>query len=118
MEVSVVLVNYRVQRYLHLALQSLEQSIAYFDRKLAGETEEFQSWLPSDLRLPPLGSDHVEVWVVDNNSEDGSEALIKANFPWVHWIQNAENVGFAKANNIALRKSKGRHSSFKTLTPF
>ena len=109
MEVSVVLVNYRVQRYLHLALQSLEQSIAYFDRKLAGETEELQGWLPSDLRLPPLGSEHVEVWVVDNNSEDGSEALIKANFPWVHWIQNAENVGFAKANNIALRKSKGRH---------
>ncbi len=109
MEVSVVLVNYRVHRYLHLALQSLEQSIAYFDRKLAGQAEQFPGWVPGDLRLPPSGSVHVEVWVVDNNSEDGSEALIKANYPWVHWIQNAENVGFARANNMALRKAKGRH---------
>lgn len=104
-----VLVNYKVYRYLHLALQSLEQSIVYFDRNLAGEAETEEGWTPGDLRLASCGSVNVEVWVVDNASEDGSEALIKAAFPWVHWIQNAENLGFARANNQALRQAGGRY---------
>lgn len=107
--VSVVLVNYKVYRYLHLALQSLEQSIVYFDRCLAGEAETGEGWMPEDLRLDQDGSVNVEVWVVDNASDDGSEELIRASFPWVHWIQNTENVGFARANNQALRQAQGRY---------
>ncbi len=50
-----------------------------------------------------------EVWVVDNASRDGSAAMVAADFPHVRLIANAENVGFARANNQALRQSEGRH---------
>ena len=106
---SVVLVNYKVYRYLHLALQSLEQSIAYMDRRLATEGSVPEQWSLGELRLPANGSTNVEVWVVDNASQDGSEPLIKAAFPWVHWIQSSENLGFAKANNLALSQASGRY---------
>ncbi len=106
---SVVLVNYKVYRYLHLALQSLEQSIAYMDRRLATEGSVPEQWSLGELRLPASGSTNVEVWVVDNASQDGSEPLIKAAFPWVHWIQSSENLGFAKANNLALSQASGRY---------
>jgi GT2 family glycosyltransferase len=43
-----------------------------------------------------------EVWVVDNNSSDGSVAMIKSEFPKVKLIANKDNSGFAKANNQAL----------------
>lgn len=42
---------------------------------------------------------HAEVWVVDNASHDGSAAAVRAEFPDVRLIENAENVGFARANN-------------------
>jgi len=47
--------------------------------------------------------DH-EVWVVDNNSSDDSVAMIKSKFPQVKLIENEDNVGFARANNQALKK--------------
>lgn len=50
----------------------------------------------------------LEVIVVDNNSTDKSAEMLKKGFPQITLIQNKENVGFAKANNQALRKSKGR----------
>ncbi|QFF97992.1 glycosyltransferase family 2 protein [Psychrobacillus glaciei] len=51
----------------------------------------------------------VEIFVVDNNSSDGSVDVIKRNFPNVHVIENGLNVGFSKANNQAMSKSKGRY---------
>ncbi len=45
----------------------------------------------------------LEVWVVDNASQDGSVALVRSRFPQVQLIANPENVGFARANNQALR---------------
>ena len=50
-----------------------------------------------------------EVIVVDNNSTDGSVDMIKEEFPQVKLIRNKENLGFAKANNQAIKKSKGRY---------
>ena len=50
-----------------------------------------------------------EVWVVDNASADGSAAMVRARFPWVYLIQNEQNVGFAVANNQAIRGSRGRN---------
>jgi GT2 family glycosyltransferase len=47
--------------------------------------------------------------VVDNNSVDGSVELIREKFPQVHLIANKQNVGFSKANNQAIRESKGRY---------
>lgn len=51
----------------------------------------------------------VEVLVVDNASTDGSAAMVRERFPQVHVIENAENVGFAKANNQAIEHSHGRY---------
>jgi hypothetical protein len=50
----------------------------------------------------------IEVWVVDNGSADGSPAMVRARFPWVRLVENQENVGFARANNQAIRESEGR----------
>lgn len=50
-----------------------------------------------------------EVYVVDNNSSDATAEMVSANFPWVKLIANKENLGFAKANNQALKKSKGKY---------
>lgn len=49
-----------------------------------------------------------EVIVVDNNSIDGSIEMIKDRFPEVILIENRNNAGFARANNQAFNKSKGR----------
>lgn len=53
--------------------------------------------------LPSLINLRAEVFVVDNNSGDGTVEMIKAEFPSVHLIANQENVGFARANNQALK---------------
>jgi GT2 family glycosyltransferase len=50
-----------------------------------------------------------EVFVVDNASTDGSAHMVRARFPWVEFILNGENVGFARANNQAIVRSRGRH---------
>lgn len=44
------------------------------------------------------------VWVVDNNSPDGSAAMVRAEFPRVRLIESAINGGYAYANNLALRE--------------
>ena len=48
-----------------------------------------------------------EVYVVDNNSGDGSAEMIKDEFSKVKLIANLDNVGFAKENNQAILKSLG-----------
>lgn len=50
-----------------------------------------------------------EVWVVDNNSVDGSVEMVQNQFPKVKLIANQENTGFSVANNQAIRKSKGEY---------
>jgi len=50
-----------------------------------------------------------EVWVVDNNSTDGSLEMVARRFPQVQLIVNQVNRGFAAANNQALKKSRGRY---------
>jgi GT2 family glycosyltransferase len=44
-----------------------------------------------------------EVVVVDNGSEDESPETVKRDFPWVTLIENGENLGFCKGNNVGLR---------------
>jgi len=49
-----------------------------------------------------------EVLVVDNNSQDGSAAMVAAEFPNARLIANTENLGFAKANNQAIKSAAGK----------
>lgn len=86
MKLSIVIVNYNVKYFLKQCLASVFGS----SRQLAdGKELEF------------------EVWVVDNDSVDGSVEMVQAEFPTVQIIANHENVGFAKANNQALAQSAG-----------
>lgn len=48
-----------------------------------------------------------EVFVVDNASTDGSAQMVRERFPQVQMIENSENVGFARANNQAIRLARG-----------
>lgn len=50
-----------------------------------------------------------EVFVVDNNSVDGSVAMVESKFPSVKLIANKDNVGFSKANNQAMRLAQGEY---------
>ncbi len=82
-DVSVVIVNWNTKDLLRQCLKSVG----------AGLDAEHQA----------------EVWVVDNASQDGSAQMVQAEFPDVHLIANADNVGFARANNQALAQAVGRH---------
>jgi N-acetylglucosaminyl-diphospho-decaprenol L-rhamnosyltransferase len=50
-----------------------------------------------------------DAWVIDNASSDDSVAAIRRQFPHVHVIANAGNVGFAAANNQGIRACRGRY---------
>jgi hypothetical protein len=53
-----------------------------------------------------------EIIVVDNASRDGVADAVGESYPDVHLIRNAENVGFAKGNNIGFAASHGRYLLF------
>lgn len=50
-----------------------------------------------------------EIVVVDNNSSDGSQDMMRQEYPDVRLIANTENVGFARANNQAVRDNQARY---------
>ena len=86
MRLSIVIVNYNVKYFLKQCLASV---------------------LGSDRRLADGSELELDVWVVDNDSVDGSVEMVRKDFPQVHLIANTENVGFARANNMALRQATG-----------
>lgn len=74
------------------------------------------SWNTRELTLQclrslpaALGQYHADIWVVDNASSDDSVTAIHAEHPSVNVIANLTNVGFAAANNQAIRQSTGRY---------
>jgi GT2 family glycosyltransferase len=50
-----------------------------------------------------------EIWVVDNHSTDGSPEMIREDFSEINLIENEKNIGFAKANNQAYQKCRGKY---------
>jgi GT2 family glycosyltransferase len=74
------------------------------------------SWNTRDLLLDCLASIEAstsdlnyETFVVDNASSDDSAAAVRARFPRVHLIANAQNVGFSRANNQAIQQSAANY---------
>jgi len=51
----------------------------------------------------------IETFVVDNNSFDGTCMMIQKEFPIIKLIENSDNLGFAKANNQAIKLATGRY---------
>ena len=74
------------------------------------------NWNTKDLLLDCIGSTldttrvrKLEITVVDNGSTDGSAEAVKRSFPNVTVIRNQANLGFARANNIGIRPSRGKY---------
>ncbi len=71
------------------------------------------SWNTLELTLKAIQSvfdqneSAVEIIVVDNASSDNSVAAIEQQFPQVHVIQNNDNVGYARANNLGMLQARG-----------
>jgi N-acetylglucosaminyl-diphospho-decaprenol L-rhamnosyltransferase len=63
--------------------------------------------LETVFAYPPTAA--FEVWVVDNDSEDGSADMVRTTFPQVHLLVNQNNPGFATANNQAIRLGTGEY---------
>ncbi len=82
MDLSIVIVNYNVRYFIEQCLHSVSRAMRNIE---------------------------AEVFVVDNNSVDGSCAMIREKFPWAHLIENHVNAGFSKANNQAVKLAKGRY---------
>uniref|UniRef100_UPI003217F7BD glycosyltransferase n=1 Tax=uncultured Draconibacterium sp. TaxID=1573823 RepID=UPI003217F7BD len=82
MELSIIIVNYNVKHFLEQCLHSVQKAVK---------------------------NTSAEIFVVDNNSVDGSAQLIREKFPKVRFIQNTENVGFSKANNQAIKQASGKY---------
>lgn len=61
--------------------------------------------LESVFAHPPAAP--FDVWLVDNASTDGTIAMVQELFPQVKLLTNAQNVGFATANNQAIRQASG-----------
>src|SRR5947208_6580346 len=77
------------------------------------------NWNCRDLLRACLESLHdreqgvaVETVVVDNASADGAADMVAEEFPEVVLVRNAVNAGFARANNQAARKARGRYLLF------
>ena len=82
MKLSVIIVSYNVRRFVEQCLDSVQKASEGLD---------------------------VEVFVVDNDSADDTVEVIGQRYPWVHLIANDDNLGFARANNIAIRQAQGEY---------
>jgi GT2 family glycosyltransferase len=82
MDLTIIIVNYNTKALLQKCLESV-----------------FSSQTNSTF----------EVIVSDNGSTDGSIEIVRQNFPKVRLIENKVNLGFSKANNIAIKQSTGEY---------
>ena len=82
MKLSVIIVNYNVKHYLYQCLESVYRAVKGLE---------------------------AEVFVVDNHSRDNSISYVSRRFEQVNYVESNHNLGFARANNIAIRQSLGEY---------
>jgi len=85
MDLSIIIVNWNSKEYLRQCVASI-----------LAETHGIE----------------LEIMVIDNASYDGSREMLRQCYPQVRFIQSDRNLGFAKANNAAFYKSRGRNVLF------
>ena len=81
-KLTVIIVKYNVKFYIDQCLHSLQAALEDID---------------------------AEVYVVDNHSRDGSVSYLKKRHPKVHVVASNHNLGFSRANNIAIRQSESEY---------
>ena len=89
LKLSVIIVNYNVKYYLDQCIRSVLRAF-------------------EEMNTP------AEIIVVDNHSADGSVDYLEKRYPqklypMVRFVRSAHNLGFARANNIAIRQSRGEY---------
>ncbi len=82
MQLSVIILNYNVRYFLEQCVLSVQKALENIDG---------------------------EIIVIDNNSSDDSCAMMKEKFPNIKLIENKENSGFPKGNNIGVAQAKGEY---------
>lgn len=85
LDLSIIIVNYNAKDLLKPCIQSILDQETKFD---------------------------FEILVVDNDSRDGSVTMLKENFSQIKKIRllnNNQNLGFSKANNLAIKEAAGRY---------
>lgn len=81
-KISVIIVSYNVKYYLEQCLLSLRKALQGIES---------------------------EVYVVDNHSKDGSVEYLRRRFREVTFVASNHNLGFARANNLAIKRSRGEY---------
>ena len=81
-KISVVIVSYNVWQLLDECLVSVERALEGIEG---------------------------DIFVVDNNSSDGTVETLQPKHPQVHFVANKDNVGFARANNQAIRQTDAEY---------
>jgi GT2 family glycosyltransferase len=82
MQLSIIILNYKVPFFLEMCLISVQKAIQNLD---------------------------AEIIVVDNYSQDNSCEMVKTKFPNIQLIENTTNFGFPKGNNIGVSQAKGKY---------
>ena len=85
LDLSIIIVSYNTKDFLQKCIESIEKTAKDFN---------------------------YEIIVVDNASKDNSPEMVSKEFKDVVLIENKENLGFSRANNIGVKKSTGRYVLF------
>jgi O-antigen biosynthesis protein len=85
MKLSVIIVSYNVKKFLSECLASVDRAVSGIDS---------------------------EIFVIDNNSPDGSSEMVRKQFPHVRLVSNKINLGFSRANNQVRDLTSGEYILF------
>lgn len=100
LKLSVIIVNYNVKYYLDQCIISVLRAFEVMKKTSSSDSS--------------VNEEVAEIIVVDNHSADGSVDYLEKRYPqmlypMVRFVRSAHNLGFARANNIAIRQSRGEY---------